>query len=285
MNGGDDEIDFKKIAGTKKFRQQSNRTCGRLRMSYFSTCKVKSSIKVRATVPVKHKPRVRAIGPVKSKAKVRSYGLMTTNQLYTLYNVQLSNTARARTVAQGYQLYRIKKITIKFSPLLDTFAAGAPIPTSVPYLYCMIDRTRNLQAANSSSALKTLGAVPRRLDDKVITFSFKPSVLNAAYDSNPPAGQGRTQFVQYRVSPWLNTRDWEDNLLWKPDSTDHLGCVFYAESSVGSTITYKCEIQMEFEFKKPSYQLSPYEGEPAPIDLESLHVAGPNGEAEQPPDA
>lgn len=81
MNGGDDEIDFKKIAGTKKFRQQSNRTCGRLRMSYFSTCKVKSSIKVRATVPVKHKPRVRAIGPVKSKAKVRAKKRVKSRQI------------------------------------------------------------------------------------------------------------------------------------------------------------------------------------------------------------
>lgn len=220
-----------------------------------------------------------------SLTEVRSFGLLSTNQMYSAYNIQLSQTARARTVAQGYQLYRIKKVSFKFSPLLDTFAAGAAVATSVPYLYCMIDRTRNLQAANSSAALKTLGAIPRRLDEKVLMFSFKPSVLNAVFDSNPPSGQGQTQFAQYRVSPWLNTRDWEDPVIWKPDSTDHLGCVFYAESSSGQNITYKCEIQIEFEFKKPSYQLTPTVGEPEPIELESLHVGGPTGEAEKPPGA
>ena len=114
----------------------------------------------------------------------RSYSLLTTNQVYNIYNTQLSSNVRAVSVAQAYQFYRIKRITLKFSPLQDTFSGTG---TTVPYLYCMIDRTKNLANQNTVSALKKLGCKPRRLDDKMLTFSWRPSVLIGTYDSLPPA--------------------------------------------------------------------------------------------------
>lgn len=193
--------------------------------------------------------------------------LLQTNQMYQSYRIQLANFPRARTVAQGYQLFRIKRVTFKFSPLADTFQVGAAQTTSVPYLYCMIDRTKNLVAANSVDALKRAGAKPRRLDDKMLQFTYSPNVLTGSFDANPPAGQSTTQFTQFKVSPWLNTRDSETLGVWNPDTTDHLGCVWYAENSGGNEVPYKVDLIVEFEFKKPSYQIVPLEGAPQPIEI------------------
>lgn len=197
----------------------------------------------------------------------RSYSLLTTNQVYNIYNTQLSSNARAVSVAQAYQFYRIKRITVKFSPLQDTFAGAG---TTVPYLYCMIDRTRNLSNQNTVSALKKLGCKPRRLDDKIVSFSWRPSVLIGTYDSLPPASNPNVfQATQYKISPWLTTRD-QDSNVWVPDSTDHLGIVFAVENAGGTNIQYKMETVVEFEFKKPSIDLSIDETQPAPIDVETL---------------
>lgn len=196
------------------------------------------------------------------------FELMQTNQLYTNYNTQLSGFTRAINIAKGYQFYRIKKITYKFSPLSDTFQAGSGV--SVPYLYFMIDRNRQLVSANTANALRLLGAKPKRLDDRIVTWVYKPSVLTGTYDSLPPAGQGTTQFTQHKVSPWLACRDTENQLVWNPDSTDHLGAVWLAENSGGALISYKCERIVEFEFKKPAYSFVTNPTAPAPIDVEDI---------------
>lgn len=198
----------------------------------------------------------------------QSFSLMNPNQLYTNYNLQLASFARAINIAQGYQFYRIKKVTYKFSPLADTFAAGT---TTVPYLYFMIDRLQAAQAASTANQLRAIGAKPRRMDDKIVTWSFVPSIKVASYDSVPPAGQSTTQFTQYRMAPWLSCRDNEGALAtWFPDSTDHLGCVWLMENSGGNNVQYKVERIIEFEFKKPAYQVVAGENDPPAIDVETL---------------
>lgn len=207
---------------------------------------------------------------IASLTEVKELPIYSTNQMYQAYNIQLSTCPRAVSVAKGYQLYRIKRVTFKLSPLLDTFAAGSN--TTVPYLYYMIDRTKNLIASNSVRDLQKAGAKPRRVDDKQITFSYRPSVLTSGYDGNPPAGQSIVQFSQYRMSPWLNTRDQESIALWNPDSTDHQGIVWMVQNAVGGSdnISYKMDLILEFEFKKPSYQVTPSDDFPPPLtfDLE-----------------
>lgn len=195
--------------------------------------------------------------------------LLLANQMYQVYNLQLKNFRRASAVAKGYQLYRIKRCTVKLSPLVDTFSpsGGAPL-AAVPYLYYMIDRTKNLIAANTQTTLKQCGAIPRRLDEKVISFSWAPSVLTATLDEVPGAGQAKYQFTQYKISPWLNTRDSDQIATWQPDSTDHLGVVWYVESNGAiSPINYKCELIVEFEFKKPSVDITRTVGEPEPVPI------------------
>lgn len=216
--------------------------------------------------------RKRVTRQVQERASIREIysanTLLQTNQMYQSYKIQLANCPRAVNVAKSYQYFRIKKVHFKFSPLFDTFQNGASGGnTSIPHLYCMIDRTKNLFQSNSVEDLRKLGAKPRRLDDKMLQFSFAPSVLNAAFDGHPPAGQTTTQFVQYKVSPWLNTRDNETIGVWNPDSTDHLGMVWIAENSGGNNIPYKMEIEVEYEFKKPSFTVIPVAELPAPIDI------------------
>lgn len=197
----------------------------------------------------------------------QTFTLLNPNQLYTNYNTQLSSFSRAVTIAEGYQLYRIKRITYKFSPLSDTFAPGG---VSVPYLYIMIDRMRQLSTAATASALRNIGAKPKRMDDKIVTFSYTPSVQTGTYDSLPPFGQSNTQFTQYKLSPWLSCRDQENGLQWVPDSTDHLGCVWIMENSGGANVQYKCERIVEFEFKKPAFTVVQGVNDPPPIDVEEI---------------
>lgn len=190
---------------------------------------------------------------------------LSTNQAYQSYKISLALFPRASAVAKGYQLYRIKRATFKMSPLYDTFAEGGT--TSVPYLYYMIDRTKNLISNNGLDVLKRMGAKPRRVDERVVSFSWSPSVLVGSLDVNPPVGQSTNQFTQYKISPWLNTRDSENLGVWNPDGTDHQGVVWYVETTTGQAIPYKMELQVEFEFKKPSFEVTPVVGNPDPIDV------------------
>lgn len=210
------------------------------------------------------------VAEVASCKETQTFTLLNPNVVYNNYNTQLSSFNRAVTIAEGYQFYRIKKITYKFSPLSDTFQNGTG--TTVPYLYFMMDRLRQLRSANTVDQVRLLGAKPRRMDDKIVTWSYTPSVLVGNYDALPPGGQLSTQFTQYKVSPWLSCRDWENNTTWVPDSTDHLGCIWVMENSGGLNVPYKCERIVEFEFKKPAYTLTPVQGAPDPIDVEDLVV-------------
>lgn len=199
----------------------------------------------------------------------QTFSLLNTNQAYNSYNLQLSSFQRAVIVAQAYQYYRIKRVTYKFSPLSDTFAAGSG--TTVPYLYFMIDRLSQLQAVSTASQLRAMGAKPKRLDDKMLTWSYAPSILQAGFDGAPPIGQSSTQFVQHKVSPWLSCRDAQGPLgVWTPDSTDHLGCVWLVENSGGATVQYKCERIIEFEFKKPSFTVLAGPNDPPPVEVEDI---------------
>lgn len=224
--------------------------------------------KDRKVVPKTRVPR-RVKGGVPewaSLTETKEIGVLDSNTMYQSYNVALSQFARARLVAQGYQQYRIKRIAFKVSPLLDTFQAGSN--SSVPYLYYMIDRTKNLIAANTVDILQKVGAKPRRVDDKIITFSYSPSVLTGTLDTSPPVGQSTSQFVQYKVAPWLNTRDSENITVWNPDTTDHQGIKWMVETSTGTSIGYKMEMVVEFEFKKPAFPALYVEGTPPPVDIE-----------------
>lgn len=207
----------------------------------------------------------RTVAERASLTETRSFSLLTTNQSYFMYNVQLSSHARAVNVAKSYQLYRIKNVKLLVSPLADTFQAGAG--TSVPYVYFQVDRTRDLENIRTAQEFKRLGCKPRRLDDKIVAFQYRPSVLNPTLDVAPGTGV----FNQYKLTPWLRTRD-ETGMpgVWNPDTTDHQGVVLFVENAGGAELQCKLEIMVEFEFMKPSYPTTITEGHPEPVDLDSL---------------
>lgn len=176
------------------------------------------------------------------------------NQMYQYRNIALAQFPRAVQVAQAYQHYRIKKVTMMFKPAYDTFApqvAGVPGQNlQVPYLIYMIDKSGSINTLVSSDDLKQMGAKPIRFDDKTIKASWRPSVLTETY------GQANSQ-SQYKISPWLSTNANALNPgLFVPSDIDHLG-IFFKVDRAGvlppgvEEYTYEVQITVEFQFKKP----------------------------------
>lgn len=210
----------------------------------------------------KAKGKKGAKGGRRSKYEVRENASLTevqapiatplANQNYSTYNISLASLTRARDVAKGYQYYRIKRITYVIKPLSDTFNAQGLAPggsaATVPYLYYMIDRTRLFQGGFTIDQLKQMGAKARRLDDKTLTFSYTPSVLTETFDNTANANLA----VQYKMCPWLPTRDITNVGVWNPNTTDHCGIVWRVEQVGGTPIGYQLERRVQVEFKKPA---------------------------------
>jgi len=174
-----------------------------------------------------------------------------------LRNIALANFPRAASIANGYQHYRIKKVTLEFKPSLDTFISGVPAignSYQIPYLLYLIDKSGSVPTTVGSNDLKQMGAKPLRFDDKTLKVSWRPSVLTETF------GQANSQ-SQYRISPWLSTNA---NALnpggFVPSGIDHLGIFFKVDRSGGALpdgvpeYVYEVVITCEFEFKKPLVQ-------------------------------
>lgn len=169
---------------------------------------------------------------------------LATGVMYQKRDFTLNGNPRAQAVALAYQHYRIKKITMKFKPQIDTYISGSG--TTVPNLHYMIDKSGSIPTNSTLAALKSMGAKPIRFDDKNITVSWRPSVLTDTATAPGVSGQS-----QYRISPWLSTNA---NALqpgvFVPSSIDHLGLFWFIETQ-GAAVGYTIEVTMEFQFKKP----------------------------------
>ena len=203
----------------------------------------------------------------------------TANQTYNLRNIALGQFARAASIAQNYQHYRIKKVTLEFLPSLDTFApvAGVGTPIQVPYLTYLIDKAGSVPNNADGPQLRQMGAKPVRFDDKKITVSWRPSVLTNTF------GQANAQ-SQYRISPWLSTNA---NALnpgaFVPSDIDHLG-IFWKVDRNGvlpggyPEYSYEVRITAEFQFKKPLTQIPANTTDsiavtmPSVVDLSGTHL-------------
>lgn len=175
--------------------------------------------------------------------------LFSCNAAYSARSTTLTQFRRAVAVAQGYQYYRITKLEFKFKPTVDTFAAGGATPQSVPHLYYMVDKGANVPSTFTIDTLKSMGAVPKRLDDKTINISWKPSALQEYY-----AGGGSGAQNAIKLSPWLSTSATAGAPgVWNPSSVQHMGLVWLAEQlNAGTNPTqYSIEITAHFQFKKP----------------------------------
>lgn len=177
------------------------------------------------------------------------------NTLYNLMNTQLADFSRAEQVASQYQFYRIKRVTLTVKPTYDTFTAAGQ--NSKLNLYYMLDKSGAIPTNVTLEALKQMGARPRQLDEKNILISWAPSVLSSVmYASGVPAVQGN-EAAQYKISPWLSTQS--GTVIpgaFVASAVDHLGIYWYVDQLAGTgAIQYACEVEVQFEFKKP---LAPY---------------------------
>lgn len=173
------------------------------------------------------------------------------NSMFALMNTQLSDFTRAPIVASAYQHYRIKNVKLTLKPSFDTFSSEATVGYGKPFLYYMIDKAGAIPNTVTLEGLKGMGAKPRALDEKPITISWAPSVLNQVMTVSGAAPQ--SQGSAYKISPWLNTSSQTVNSAWAPSQVDHLGIYWYvvAPSYSATNNTYQIDIEVQFEFKKP----------------------------------
>lgn len=162
------------------------------------------------------------------------------NQMYTLRGaIKLSNFSRASTVSEAYQFYRIKSVKLTVRMPYDTFAYDPATNVSRPNLYYQVDKAEAIPALATLETLKQMGARPRQCDEKPTTITFTPSVLSS---TETLAGDAPSLF---NISPWLSTAH--------PD-IQHNGLFWYAEQFFGTALSYKAELEVQFEFKKPVWQ-------------------------------
>lgn len=169
-----------------------------------------------------------------------------TNTMYTATNVQLADYPRAAHVSQAYQHYRIKKITLRLKPTVDTFAQGGP---SKNYLYYMIDKAGSIPTNATLELLKQMGAKAHVFDERQKEISWRPSVL-ADTSTNPGALASSPN--KYMISPWLSTNaNVVSPAVFQPSTVDHLGVYWMIQQQFAGGYGYVAEIEVQFEFKKP----------------------------------
>lgn len=180
-------------------------------------------------------------------------GNFTTNNMFSLLNIQLIDFQRAVNVAQSYQHYRIKSVQLTFKPTFDTFAAGN---MSKMNLYYMIDKSGSLPLNVTLEGLKQMGARPFSLDEKPKTISWRPSVLESSMYAGG-AGLAASP-SKYLISPWLSTNANIANAVgFVASGIDHLGIYWYNEQLITPVAQpYQVDLEVQFEFKKPLTQLS-----------------------------
>lgn len=202
---------------------------------------------------------------------------VVSNTPYTLQNIALTNSSRAKTIAQGYQFYRITKVEVKWKPYADTFASGG---LTVPNLYYMVDKANTFPSNTTVDTLKQAGAKPVRLDDKIITRSFKPAVHLASDDGAiGPASTVETAGMM-KVSPWIttNANAGGTGMVWTPNSVDHRGLIFLIEQQTGAVNAgvASVEVIVHYQFKKPLWTVAEGDETVHRIDLDTLEIVPPS---------
>lgn len=200
--------------------------------------------------------------PERASLTVKESITLNANQVYQQYNTTLLGYTRATTVAKGYQLFRIKRITFTIKPQADTFVPNGN--NQIPYLYQMIDRTGALSKVTTADQIRQFGAKARRVDEKTVTWSYRPSVLQAVLDNQPVA---TSNFQSYKISPWLSCDNSANSpAAWTPSEVDHMGMVWIVDQvNNAGAVTYQLDRTVEFEFCKPALDLVTTESGPPPL--------------------
>lgn len=208
------------------------------------------------------KPRraVRKAGVPKQAATLTESYQVSAPDGIVIFNraVQLSSATfdRAQAVAQAYQEYCIKKVTLVFRPSCDTFTPAAG--NSIPNLYYVLDKATSIPTNASLQTLLDMGCRPTRFDSKNIRKSFKPVALLGADTSAAGTIVGAQPS---KASPWLatNANAAAPGALWAPSQVEHAGCAFFVTKMSGLTpaINYTIDLQIDFAFRKPTWHVPP----------------------------
>jgi len=197
-------------------------------------------------------------GPNTAKVtETYNLGNIVSNNPYLFIKAGITPGNRAATTAPNFGLYRIARITFTLRPFYDTYtpnlgqAGGGQIgnqPTAVPYLYWKINRYGDAPAGFGAQYLRDQGSKPIRLDDKIVTWSYRPNILVA------DALAGAAVSGQVKMTPWLSTDIAPQDAAFALSTTDHYGHLLYVEGAAAGNaqpVIGQLEAKVVYEFKNP----------------------------------
>ena len=116
----------------------------------------------------------------------------------------------------------------------------------------MIDKTNSIPLNADANTFFSMGARPKRMDDKNLVYAYKPSALVADFTAN-----NVTTASQLKISPWLSTNanSGAPAAGWAPSAVDHMGCAFYVTKiNPADALQYSLDVEVVFEFRKPLWK-------------------------------
>jgi len=102
--------------------------------------------------------------------------------------------------------------------------------------------------------MRALGAKPFRLDDKQVTFAYKPNILTAQDNAAAVTTAG------VKMTPWLSTDDTPQDANFTLSTAEHYGHTLFVEGGgAGTGLGAVCylDIQIVYEFKNPRLVTTP----------------------------
>lgn len=195
-------------------------------------------------------------------------GSLLENTGYIFNKAGITPGFRAADVAPNFGLYRIASLTWTFKPFFDTYtpnlgqAGGGQIgnqPDAVPYLYWKMNRYGDAPAAFNGNYLKEQGARPHRVDDKIISWTYRPNILVA------DAGAVNGGSGQVKMTPWLSTDTAPGDQGFGLSVTKHYGHIMFIEGAASGNAQPPIgsfEVKVVYEFKNPR---SPVSSSNAPL--------------------
>lgn len=176
---------------------------------------------------------------------------MNLNTPYLITKAGITGT-RASAIAKEFGLYRIASIRFTHRPLFDTYSSSlvgtGNSPNSVPTLYWKMNRYGDNPAAFTGDYMRSLGARPYRLDDKQVTFAYKPNTLMGQANVAAPTT------ASIKITPWLSTDYTPFDNNFTLSTAEHFGHALFIEGGGAGTAqgaVCTMDVQIVYEFKNP----------------------------------
>lgn len=164
---------------------------------------------------------------------------------------------RAQALAPQFGFYRIARVSVRFIPKYDTFApalATGAGPVTVPLLFFAMNRYAATPATGVTfQNLRDLGTKGKRLDDKILTYSYTPNIFVQNQLNGVPPGDSSSGVI--KKAPWLTTDlSPYTAAAFSPSTTFHYGHFQGVECSVagdGTASVYAVQTTITYHFKAP----------------------------------